>query len=231
MPPVLGHGNHRGSAGNGLHTPLVPVHRQRHRRSRPVRIRADSTAGHPHRCRHRLGDGSPAEAIGNWDSSTPIAHTFSPDEWRNYTITVTTTACPAGASGTLVYEPETPGAGLVYGDSNAGCAPSPASPASTSTWPSAPTGASPSIGGTARHLTPSRWTRSSPGRPMTPSNSWPVPGTKSSGFPECRTPTPPTSARRGTATTTSRSSIPTTARSGRQHALRAGRHHRGYRIQ
>ena len=69
------------------------------------------------------GDGSPAESIGNWDGSTPIAHGYTPDEWRNYTITVTTTACPTGAFGTLVYEPETPGAGLVYGDSNAGCAP------------------------------------------------------------------------------------------------------------
>ena len=69
------------------------------------------------------GDGSPDEAIGNWNGSTPIVHGYAPDEWRNYTITVTTTACPAGVSGTLVYEPDTPGAGLVYGDSNAGCAP------------------------------------------------------------------------------------------------------------
>ena len=69
------------------------------------------------------GDGSGPEAIGTWDGSTPIAHDYSPDEWSNYTITVTTTACPGGASGTLVYEPDTPGAGLVYGDENAGCAP------------------------------------------------------------------------------------------------------------
>ena len=53
------------------------------------------------------GAGSPTESIGNWHGSTPIAHGYTPDEWRNYTITVTTTACPAGASGTLVYEPET----------------------------------------------------------------------------------------------------------------------------
>ena len=69
------------------------------------------------------GDGSPTEAIGNWDGSAPIAHTFSPDAWRNFTITVTTSACPGGASGILVYEPETPGAALVYGENNAGCAP------------------------------------------------------------------------------------------------------------
>ena len=69
------------------------------------------------------GDGSSIEAIGNWDGTTPLVHTYTPTEWTNYTITVTTTACPGGTIGTLVYEPETPGAGLVYGDNNAGCAP------------------------------------------------------------------------------------------------------------
>lgn len=69
------------------------------------------------------GDGSGLETIGNWDGTTPLPHTYSPTEWQTFEITVTTTACPAGATGILVYEPETPGAGLVYGDSNGGCAP------------------------------------------------------------------------------------------------------------
>ena len=69
------------------------------------------------------GDGSAPEFIGNWNGTTPISHTYSPDEWQTYDITVTTNACPAGAMGILVYEPETPGAGLVYADNNGGCAP------------------------------------------------------------------------------------------------------------
>lgn len=69
------------------------------------------------------GDGSAPEVVGNWDGATAIPHTYSPDKWQTYTITVTTNACPAGATGILVYEPENPGAVLVYGDNNAGCAP------------------------------------------------------------------------------------------------------------
>ncbi len=69
------------------------------------------------------GDGSAPEFIGSWNGTTPISHTYSPDEWQTYDITVTTNACPAGATGILVYEPETPGAGLVYADNNGGCAP------------------------------------------------------------------------------------------------------------
>ena len=69
------------------------------------------------------GDGSPTEVIGNWDGATPIAHSYNPSGWDTYSIVVTTAACPSGSTGLLVNEPETPGAGLVYGDSNAGCAP------------------------------------------------------------------------------------------------------------
>ena len=69
------------------------------------------------------GDGSAPENIGNWDGTTGIAHNYVADKWRTYTITVTTDACPGGSEGILVYEPENPGAVLVYGDNNAGCAP------------------------------------------------------------------------------------------------------------
>ena len=69
------------------------------------------------------GDGSPLENIGNWDGASAIPHTYSADEWQTFTITVTTNACPSGQQGIVVYEPENPGAVLVYGDNNAGCAP------------------------------------------------------------------------------------------------------------
>ena len=69
------------------------------------------------------GDGSGIQTIGNWNGTTAIEHVYTPTEWTTYTVTVTTAACPGGAEGVLVYEPETPGAGLVYGDSNGGCAP------------------------------------------------------------------------------------------------------------
>ena len=69
------------------------------------------------------GDGSAPENIGNWDGTTGIVHNYVADQWRTYTITVTTSACPGGTQGILVYEPENPGAVLVYGDNNAGCAP------------------------------------------------------------------------------------------------------------
>lgn len=69
------------------------------------------------------GDGTPTENIGNWDGTTPITHNYNATDWDSYSIVVTTAACPSGAEGILVNEPETPGAGLVYGDSNAGCAP------------------------------------------------------------------------------------------------------------
>lgn len=68
------------------------------------------------------GDGN-SDAIGGWNGADPIPHTYAPDQWRTYTITVTTTACPGGVQGVLVYEPENPGAVLVYGDNNASCAP------------------------------------------------------------------------------------------------------------
>ena len=68
------------------------------------------------------GDGTPPESIGNWDGAD-ITHEYTPDAWQTYTIRVTTNACPGGQEGILVYEPENPGAGLVYGDNNAGCAP------------------------------------------------------------------------------------------------------------
>ncbi len=69
------------------------------------------------------GDGTAPEAIGNWNGSTPLSHTYAPDEWQTFNITVTTNACSGGQAGVLVYEPENPGAVLVYGDNNAGCAP------------------------------------------------------------------------------------------------------------
>ncbi len=69
------------------------------------------------------GDGSAPETIGNWNGSTGIVHNYMADKWQTYTITVTTNACPGGEEGVLVYEPENPGAVLVYGDNNAGCAP------------------------------------------------------------------------------------------------------------
>lgn len=68
------------------------------------------------------GDGA-TENIGAWDGATPLPHTYAPDDWQSYTITVTTNACPGGSEGVVVYEPENPGAVLVYGDNNAGCAP------------------------------------------------------------------------------------------------------------
>ena len=85
------------------------------------------------------GDGV-VQNVGSWNGSTPIAHNYTPSEWRTYTITVTTAACPGGTEGILVYEPENPGAVLVYGDNNAGCAPFDAFPkidvnlAFSSTW-------------------------------------------------------------------------------------------------
>ena len=69
------------------------------------------------------GDGSAPEAIGNWDGATPLPHTYAPEDWQTFNITVTTNACAGGQEGVLVYEPENPGAVLVYGDNNAGCAP------------------------------------------------------------------------------------------------------------
>ena len=69
------------------------------------------------------GDGSAIENVGAWDGVTPIEHTYTPDKWQTYNIAVTTDACPGGQQGILVYEPESPGAVLVYGDNNAGCAP------------------------------------------------------------------------------------------------------------
>jgi hypothetical protein len=69
------------------------------------------------------GDGSSPEVIGSWDGTTPIPHTYTPSIWSTYSIVVTTAACPSGSTGILVNEPETPGAGLVYGDMNAGCSP------------------------------------------------------------------------------------------------------------
>lgn len=69
------------------------------------------------------GDGTAPEFIGNWDGASPIIHNYSPDKWQTFTITVTSNACPGGQEGILVYEPENPGAVLVYGDNNAGCAP------------------------------------------------------------------------------------------------------------
>ena len=69
------------------------------------------------------GDGSGIQTIGSWNGTTAIEHVYTPTEWTTYTVTVTTAACPGGADGVLVYEPETPGAGLVYGDSNGGCVP------------------------------------------------------------------------------------------------------------
>lgn len=69
------------------------------------------------------GDGSAPESIGAWDGITGIIHTYNATKWQTYSITVTTNACPGGQEGILVYEPENPGAVLVYGDNNAGCAP------------------------------------------------------------------------------------------------------------
>ena len=69
------------------------------------------------------GDGSGPEAIGNWNGTNAIGHIYNPDKWQTYTIRVITNACPGGVEGILVYEPENPGAVLVYGDNNSGCAP------------------------------------------------------------------------------------------------------------
>lgn len=68
------------------------------------------------------GDGT-SDIIGGWNGTDPIPHTYSPADWQTFNISVTTTACPGGVDGVLVYEPENPGAVLVYGDNNASCAP------------------------------------------------------------------------------------------------------------
>ena len=69
------------------------------------------------------GDGSAPEVIGNWNGTIALSHSYAPSEWQTFTIDVTTNACPSGQQGLFVYEPENPGAVLVYGDNNAGCAP------------------------------------------------------------------------------------------------------------
>ena len=69
------------------------------------------------------GDGSAPEVIGNWNGTNALSHSYAPSEWQTYTIEVITNACPSGQQGLLVYEPENPGAVLVYGDNNSGCAP------------------------------------------------------------------------------------------------------------
>lgn len=69
------------------------------------------------------GDGSALQNVGNWDGASSISHEYNPDKWQTYTIRVVTNACPGGTEGILVYEPENPGAALVYGNNNSGCAP------------------------------------------------------------------------------------------------------------
>ena len=53
------------------------------------------------------GDGV-VQNVGSWNGSTPIAHNYTPSEWRTYTITVTTAACPGGAEGILPANPKIP---------------------------------------------------------------------------------------------------------------------------
>ena len=73
------------------------------------------------------GDGSAPEAIGNWNGTMRLCPTtYAPERLADLQrSTVTTNACPSGRSIRPVSStsPKIPGAVLVYGDNNAGCAP------------------------------------------------------------------------------------------------------------